>query len=56
MLSIILNGLRIIAISDTHGRNWSLFVPESDRFIYTGDVCEDGDKDQLLEFFHWYSE
>jgi predicted phosphodiesterase len=44
MLSIILNGLRIIAISDTHGRHRSLHVPEADVIIHTGDACEDGDE------------
>lgn len=56
MLFIILNGLSIIAISDTHGRHRLLLVPEADVIIHTGDACEDGDEDQLLEFFHWYSE
>ena len=56
MLSIILNGLRIIAISDTHGRHRSLHVPEADVIIHTGDACEDGDEDQLMDFFYWFSE
>ena len=31
-------------------------VPEADRFIHTGDACEDGNEDQLMDFFHWFSE
>ena len=52
MLSIILNGLRIIAISDTHGLHRSSPVPEANIIIHTGDACEDGDEGQLLDFFH----
>ena len=55
MLSINLKGLQIIAISDTHGRHRLLAVPEADVIIHTGDACEDGNEDQLLDFFYWFS-
>ena len=47
---------RIIAVSDTHGRHEQLSVPPCDILIHLGDACNDGDMEQLRDFFLWFEE
>lgn len=47
---------KIIAISDTHGHHRRLIIPETDILIHCGDACDEGDVDQLTDFFQWFSQ
>jgi len=51
-----LNNITILAISDTHSQHRSLHIPVVDIIIHAGDACEDGDEEQLMDFFDWFSE
>ncbi|MFZ4726386.1 MAG: metallophosphoesterase family protein [Paludibacter sp.] len=55
MYQLNFNNQRIIAISDTHGRHRELVIPPCDIIIHCGDVCTDGNEEQLKDFFVWYS-
>ena len=46
---------KIIAISDTHGRHRELTIPETDFLIHCGDACNDGNVEQLQDFFQWFA-
>ncbi len=56
MVQIDLNDLKIIAISDTHGRHRALTIPKCDFLLHCGDFCTDGDINQIKDFFKWFSE
>ncbi len=45
----------IVAISDTHGRHRDLDIPLCDILIHCGDICTDGDENQIIDFFKWFS-
>ncbi len=49
-------GLRITALSDTHGRHRKVRIEPCDIFIHAGDSCDAGDMEQLQDFFAWFSE
>ena len=53
LLSI--NNLKILAISDTHGKHRLLELQEADIIIHAGDACQDGDESELEDFFQWFS-
>ncbi len=47
---------KIIAISDTHGHHRKLSIPECDFLIHCGDACDEGNEDELNDFFQWFSQ
>ncbi|MFR9543888.1 MAG: metallophosphatase domain-containing protein [Rikenellaceae bacterium] len=49
-------GLKIIAISDTHGRHRELKIPKCDVLIHLGDVCNFGEANEIMDFIVWFSE
>lgn len=49
--------MKVVAISDTHGRHKQIDVPEGDVLIFAGDMCTHGDHDTEVEGFQeWWSE
>ena len=56
MIELHFKNKRIIAISDTHGRHRELIIPETDFLIHCGDVCDEGNMEQLTDFFEWFSQ
>lgn len=55
MIQISFEGKTIIAISDTHGKHREINIPPCDILIHCGDICTDGDEDQINDFFDWFS-
>jgi Icc-related predicted phosphoesterase len=51
-----LEGLKIDAISDTHGRHKKLALPGGDILIHSGDVSGRGHSGEILPFLDWYAE
>ncbi|HET8885394.1 MAG TPA: metallophosphatase domain-containing protein [Salinimicrobium sp.] len=45
----------IAALSDTHGRHRELQIPETDILVHCGDACNNGDLEELFDFFEWFS-
>ena len=45
--------MKIVAISDTHGKHHDLQVPDGDVLIHAGDMCKFGTLDELAEFDDW---
>jgi predicted phosphodiesterase len=43
-------------ISDTHGKHRNLSIPITDFLIHCGDACNDGNEQELKDFFKWFSE
>ena len=46
-------GLRIVAISDTHGFHDRLIMPKADVLIHAGDACMAGSRSEFLNFINW---
>ena len=46
----------IVAMSDTHGRHYSLEVPDGDVLIHAGDFCRWGSRRDVDEFVEWFAE
>ena len=46
--------MKIIAISDTHGKHRNLDLPQGDMLIHAGDVSSRGLEDEVLDFLDWY--
>ena len=46
--------MKIVAISDTHGKHRSLELPQGDMIIHAGDVSNRGEKSEVLDFLDWY--
>lgn len=42
--------MRVVAISDTHGKHWDLELPEGDVLIHAGDFTSRGEKDEVADF------
>jgi Icc-related predicted phosphoesterase len=42
--------LKIIAISDTHGKHWSLSIPSGDVLVHAGDITQRGSIDEVTNF------
>ncbi len=56
MHSINVRDKNILLLSDTHGKHRLVRVPEStDIIIHCGDICNDGNTDEIADFFRWYS-
>jgi len=49
-------GLKVVCISDTHGRHRDLQVPEGDILIHSGDFTLFGRKDHAVDFNSWLGE
>jgi len=47
--------MKIVAISDTHGKHRKLDLPKGDMIIHAGDVSNIGVKTEVLDFLDWYS-
>ena len=56
MFEFEIKGLKVIALSDTHGLHRNIPVPPCDILIHAGDACDFGNKEQLKDFFDWYQE
>ena len=56
MFEFEIKGLKVIALSDTHGLHRNIPVPPCDVLIHAGDACDFGNKEQLEDFFDWYQE
>lgn len=49
-------GQIILFLSDTHGKHRLLEIDaKTDIVIHCGDICTDGNKDEISDFFAWYS-
>lgn len=49
-------GQIILFLSDTHGKHRLLEIDEkADIVIHCGDICTDGNNDEISDFFAWYS-
>lgn len=44
----------IVILSDTHGKHRELVIPPADIIIHCGDICQDGDEADIIDFFYWY--
>jgi Icc-related predicted phosphoesterase len=42
--------LKIIAISDTHGKHWSITIPPGDVLVHAGDITSRGTTDEVSNF------
>jgi len=47
--------MRIICISDTHGKHQDVKLESADMIIHAGDMSEMGTKEQILDFMNWFS-
>lgn len=57
MQTLILNHQSIAFLSDTHGKHRNLNIPANiDIIIHCGDVCTDGDEDEIIDFFEWFAQ
>lgn len=45
----------IVALSDTHGKHRNCVIPNCDIVIHCGDICNNGDEKEILDFFEWFS-
>jgi Icc-related predicted phosphoesterase len=48
--------MKIVAISDTHGKHQNLVLPKADMLIHAGDVSSRGKETEVIEFLKWFSE
>ena len=46
---------KILIISDTHGLHRKLEIPKFDVIIHCGDICNDANIDEIIDFFDWFS-
>lgn len=46
--------MRLVAISDTHGRHQQLVMPEGDVVIHCGDFCARGKEREARDFAAWF--
>ena len=48
--------MRVVCISDTHGRHRDICLPQGDILIHAGDITHFGKEHQLLDFNEWLGE
>jgi len=48
--------MKIVCISDTHGRHKKLEVPKGDVLVCTGDVTPRGEMDMIMSFLNWFND
>ncbi len=46
----------IVILSDTHGKHRDLVIPAADIIIHCGDICQDGNESEIIDFLVWYGE
>lgn len=56
MIQISYKNKSIIVISDTHGKHRELKIPKCDILMHCGDVCDFGNKKQIIDFFSWFAD
>eukprot|EP01060_Flectonema_neradi_P037260 TRINITY_DN7456_c0_g1_i1.p1 TRINITY_DN7456_c0_g1~~TRINITY_DN7456_c0_g1_i1.p1 ORF type:complete len:256 (+),score=38.68 TRINITY_DN7456_c0_g1_i1:65-769(+) len=49
-------GIRVVCISDTHGRHRDVKVPDGDVLIHGGDYTHFGKEDQAIDMNKWFGE
>lgn len=47
--------MRLICISDTHGKHQEVNLAAADMIIHAGDMSEMGTKEQVSDFINWFS-
>ncbi|WP_417885226.1 metallophosphatase domain-containing protein [Zunongwangia sp.] len=47
--------MRLVILSDTHGKHHELQLPEGDILIHCGDITEGGSKREIIDFLNWFS-
>ncbi|MFL5810882.1 MAG: metallophosphoesterase family protein [Flavisolibacter sp.] len=47
--------MKILAISDTHGRHHNIRLPKADVLIHAGDISYHGKKEEVINFLQWFS-
>ncbi len=47
--------MKILCISDSHGKHRELKIPDSDWLLYAGDSTSMGTERQFLDFIEWFS-
>jgi Icc-related predicted phosphoesterase len=47
--------MKLVCISDTHGKHQSLQLPDGELLIHAGDVSKRGEKSEILDFLQWFS-
>jgi len=47
--------MKLICISDTHGRHEEIELAPADMIIHAGDMSEMGSKEQIIDFINWFS-
>lgn len=45
--------MRLVIISDTHGRHRQIQIPDGDFFIFAGDMCNWGEAEEVEDFNKW---
>jgi Icc-related predicted phosphoesterase len=53
-VELILNNLRIVAISDTHNYHDQILIPECDLLIHSGDLTSRGKTTEIRKFLDWF--
>ncbi len=48
--------MKIIVISDTHGKHRNLNMPKGDMLIHAGDVSMEGKTEEVIDFLNWFGE
>ncbi len=48
--------MKIIVISDTHGKHRKLNMPKGDMLIHAGDVSMEGKTEEVIDFLNWFGE
>lgn len=48
--------MRVVAVSDTHGRHARVEVPECDLLVHAGDLTRRGSRDETLEVLDWMTQ
>lgn len=47
----------ILLLSDTHGKHRLIDIPQNIQIIiHCGDICNDGNMEDILDFFDWYAQ
>lgn len=47
--------MKIVAISDTHGKHWDVKIPDGDWLIHCGDFSSNGRLSDTMDFLKWFN-